>query len=123
MPHPTDAELTLLRVLWDRGPSTVREVHEVVERANPVGYTTTLKLLQLMAEKGLVERDTAQRAHVYRPAVEREAVERRLVENLLERAFGGSAEKLVLHALSAKRVSPEELAQIRDLLNQIEKRS
>ena len=123
MPAPTDAELTILRVLWERGPSTVREVHEVIERTNPVGYTTTLKLLQLMAEKGIVRRDTSQRAHVYEPTVEEEAVERRLVKDLLERAFGGSAEKLILHALSAKSASPEELAQIRDLLNQIEKRS
>ena len=123
MSHPTDAELALLRVLWERGPLTVREVHAAVERANPVGYTTTLKLLQLMAEKGLARRDTTRRAHVYRAAVERTDVERRLVEDLLERAFGGSAEGLVLHALSAKRASPEELAQIRDLLNQIEKRS
>ena len=101
----------------------MREVHEGAQRASPVGYTTTLKLLQLMAEKGLVRRDTAQRAHVYEAAVEQQAVERRLVADLVERAFGGSAEKLILHALSGKSASPDELAQIRALLDQIEKRS
>src|SRR5919202_1899583 len=112
-PRPTDAELAILRVLWQRGPSTVREVHEELSRERGTGYTTVLKLLQIMFEKGLVARDESERAHVYRPRQSEEQAQRRLVTDLLDRAFGGSAQQLVLRALTAKPASPEELAEIR----------
>ena len=90
-PLPTEAELTLLQVLWKRGPSTVREVHQGLARSNEVGYTTVLKLLQIMTEKRLVTRDTSQRAHVYEAVVGEESVQRHMVHDLLDQAFGGSA--------------------------------
>ena len=119
-PLPTDAELSILRVLWQRGPSTVRAVQEQLERKERTGYTTVLKLLQIMREKGLVTRDESQRAHVYRAAVGEASAQRRLVDDLLERAFGGSARALVMRALSSERVSAEELDDIRALLNTLE---
>jgi BlaI family transcriptional regulator, penicillinase repressor len=112
---PTDAELGILRVLWERGPSTVRQVAEVLDRE--AGYTTLLKLLQIMTEKGLVTRDEASRTHVYAAAYSEDQTQRQLVSDLLERAFGGSAAKLVLQALAANRATPEELAEIRKLLD------
>ena len=116
-PRPTDAELAILRVLWERGPSTVRQVHDVlVSRVGPTAYTTALKLLQIMAEKGLVRRDESDRTHVYHPRLSEEQTQRQLVRDLLERAFGGSASKLVMQALNAKRATPEELGEIRKLI-------
>jgi predicted transcriptional regulator len=117
--RPTDAELEILSVLWRRGPSTVREVHEELETRR-VGYTTVLKLLQIMAEKGLVARDESERAHVYRARLPQDQAEKRLVGDLLERAFGGSASRLVLRALSSKKASPEEIERIRALLDELE---
>ncbi len=111
---PTDAELAILTVLWSRGPSTVRQVAEAMGRE--AGYTTILKLLQIMSEKGLVTRDEAARTHVYAAAYSQDQTQRQLVTDLLERAFDGSAAKLVLQALSASKTSPEELAEIRKLL-------
>ncbi len=119
-PRPTDAELAILRVLWQLGPSTVREIHEALPGRQATVYTTTLKFLQIMLEKGLVERDDSRRTHVYVPRLSEEETQRQLVGDLLERAFGGSAEKLVLQALSAKRIAPEDLARIRQLLDQRE---
>jgi BlaI family penicillinase repressor len=116
---PTNAELDILGVLWRRGPSTVREVHEALEHGATVGYTTILKLLQIMTEKGLVRRDETARTHVYRARASEDATQRRLVSDLLERAFGGSAMGLVMQALSAKRVSPREVQQIRKLLDEM----
>jgi predicted transcriptional regulator len=116
VPKPTDAELTILRVLWSRGASTVRQVHEVVAEGRPLAYTTTLKLLQIMTEKGLVRRQELGRGHLYQPRYGEEETQRRLVGDLLDRAFGGSAAKLVLQALAATRATPEERRQIRDLL-------
>lgn len=118
--RPTDAELTILRVLWDRGPSTVRDVHEALPPSRRVGYTTILKLLQIMTEKRLVRRDETERAHVYEAAAPRVETERQLVADLLDRAFGGSAERLVMRALSSKKTSAAELARIRELLDEIE---
>jgi predicted transcriptional regulator len=116
-PRPTDAELAILRVLWERGPSTVRQVHEVmVARVGPIAYTTALKLLQIMTEKGLVQRDDTDRTHIFTPRLSEEQTQRQLVRDLLERAFGGSASKLVMQALSAKRATDEELGEIRRLL-------
>lgn len=114
-PHPTPAELGILTVLWRRGPSTVREVHEVLE--HPVGYTTVLKLLQIMTEKKLVLRNEAGRTHVYQPLLTEETTQRRMVSDLVDRAFGGSAARLVLQALSTKPASTEELQEIRKLLD------
>ena len=111
---PTDAELTILRVLWTRGPSTVREVAGALDRAT--GYTTILKLLQIMTEKGLVVRDESARTHVYQPAYSEDETQRQLVADLLIRAFDGSAAKLVMQALASKKASPAELEEIRKLL-------
>ena len=115
--QPTEKELAILTVLWEQGPSTVREVHEVLNQTDQTGYTTTLKLMQIMTEKDLVTRDESQRTHVYRPKCAQEATQQRLVKDLLEKAFGGSAEKLVIQALSAKKISAKELAKIRELLD------
>jgi predicted transcriptional regulator len=117
---PTEAELAILRVLWDRGPSTVREVTTVLEGERAAGYTTILKLLQIMTGKGLVRRNVASRSHVYQASVPPETTQRQLVRDLLDRAFGGSAQQLIQQALSARRASPEELAEIRRLLDDIE---
>jgi BlaI family penicillinase repressor len=119
---PTERELTILRILWDRGPSTVRQVNEAMSRDRATGYTTTLKLMQIMAEKGLVKRDESQRTHVYEANVGEERMQKQLVGELLERVFSGSAEKLVMRALSARKVSEKELAKIRKLLDEIGRR-
>ncbi len=121
-PRPTEAELELLRVLWDRGPLTVRDIHEALED-NDTGYTTTLKILQKMTDKGLVRRDESQRSHVYHPAIAAEKTQRLLVRDLLQRAFGGSPGRMVVQALSEKKATPEELAEIRRLLDDMEGRS
>jgi len=120
-PRPTDAELAILGVLWSRGPSTVRQVQDVLNEQRPTGYTTVLKLLQIMTDKGLVRRDEAQRSHVYAARLSEEQTQKQLVRDLLERAFGGSAQKLVMRALAVRRASPEELAEIRRLLDEIER--
>ena len=119
LPRPTDAELEILRALWQRGPSTVREVHEAL-RGRGVGYTTILKLLQIMVEKGLASRDETDRAHVYQARLPRAQTERQLVRDLVDRAFGGSAARLVMQALSSRKSSPEELERIRKLLDELE---
>src|SRR6266850_579879 len=113
VPRPTDAELAVLRVLWKRGPSTVREVWEQLSPDQGTGYTTVLKIMQIMAEKGLVKRDERERSHVYETSLTEEQTQLQVVQHLLERVFSGSAPKLVLQALSAKKASPEELAEIR----------
>ncbi len=116
-PLPTDAELAILTVLWRRGPSTVRDVFESLRDDAGTGYTTVLKLLQIMMAKGLVKRDESQRSHVYRAAASEEQTQKRLVGDLLDRAFGGSAQALVMRALSVKPASDDELAAIRALLD------
>jgi predicted transcriptional regulator len=115
--RPTDGELAILRILWGRGPSTVREIHEVLSQGRPSRYTTTLKLLQIMTEKGLTTREEWGRLHRYSAAAAEEETQRQLVQDLVERAFGGSAVKLMVQALATKRASPEELAEIRKLLD------
>jgi predicted transcriptional regulator len=117
LPRPTDAELAILRVLWDEGPATVRQVHEAMAGDRDTGYTTTLKLMQIMAEKGLVTRDESSRTHVYAARVSRDRTQRQLVNDLIDRAFGGSAAALVLQALSAQPTSEEELSEIRRLID------
>jgi predicted transcriptional regulator len=123
LPRPTDAELAILRVLWAQGPCTVRQVQEALSESRPTVYTTALKLLQIMTDKGLVQRDESQRTHVYRPRLTEEQTQRQLVGDLLDRAFGGSAQKLVLQALSARRASTADLAAIRKLLDELEGRA
>ncbi len=120
LPRPTDAELAILRVLWERGPSTVRQVHEAQAGARPTAYTTTLKLLQIMAEKGHVQRDERDRTHVYAARATEEQTQRQLLQDLLDRAFGGSSTKLVMQALSSRKASQADLAEIRRLLDQRE---
>lgn len=120
LPMPTDAELAILRVLWTRGPSTVRQVHEALSSQQNTGYTTVLKLMQIMAEKGLVDRDETERAHVYHPRWSEQKTQRQLVGDLLDRAFGGSSSQLVLQALSSKKASHQELAAIRQMLDELE---
>lgn len=120
VPRPTESELAILRVMWERGPSTVREVHDVLNAEKETGYTTVLKLMQIMLDKGLLQRDESRRTHVYRPRDPAETTQRQLVGDLIDRAFAGSARKLVMQALAAKKVSPEELDQIRSLLDEIE---
>lgn len=114
--RPTDGELAILRILWDRGPSTVREIHDVLSQGRTSGYTTTLKLLQIMTDKGLTTREEWGRVHRYSAAAAEEETQRQLVEDLVKRAFGGSAAKLMVQALATKRASASELAEIRKLL-------
>jgi predicted transcriptional regulator len=120
--QPTGREIEILGILWERGPSTVREVNAEMNKQGATGYTTTLKLMQIMTEKGLLVRDDSKYKHVYKPVVSEEGTQKQLVEDLLERAFAGSAEKLVMRALAAKKVSAEELAKIKEILKNIEDR-
>jgi predicted transcriptional regulator len=120
LPRPTDAELEILTVLWSRGPSTVRDVHEAIAARKPTQYTTILKLMQIMAEKGLVRRDETQRAHVYAAARPQQWTQRQLAGDLLQRAFGGSARSLLMGALSAQSAGRKELDEIRRLLDEYE---
>jgi BlaI family penicillinase repressor len=120
-PRPTDAELEILTVLWSTGPATVREVHSVITRRRPAQYSTVLKFMQIMAEKGLVDRDEKERAHIYKPARPREWTQRQLAGDLLERGFAGSAKALLVGALSARKATKEELAEMRKLLNEYRK--
>jgi len=125
-PKPTEAELAILRVLWQRGPSTVRQVCDALNETKkhqekPTGYTTVLKFLQIMTEKGLVTRDEAPYAHIYQAGLPQEQAQRALVADLLDRAFEGSMSDLVMQALSAKKATPEELAEIRKILKSHER--
>jgi predicted transcriptional regulator len=117
-PRPTESELQILAVLWQRGPCTVREVHEAMGRES--GYTTVLKFMQIMTDKGLLARQRRGKQHVYRPAVAAEKTQTHIVGDLLDRAFGGSVRKLLVAALSADRAKPAELNEIRKLIDEIE---
>jgi BlaI family transcriptional regulator, penicillinase repressor len=121
--RPTDAELEILRVLWSHGASTVREIHDILNQTKPTGYTTVLKLIQIMSEKALVRRNEVenQRAHVYQASLPKEQTQRQLVGDLVGRAFDGSASELVMQALSAKTATPQELEEIRKLLDNYER--
>jgi BlaI family transcriptional regulator, penicillinase repressor len=121
LPKPTNAELEILTVLWSIGPATVRDVYDVIRRRRSAQYSTVLKFMQIMAEKGLVRRDEKQRAHVYQPARSREWTQQQLAADLMERAFSGSAKALLVGALSAKKATKAELAEIRKLLDQYAK--
>ena len=118
---PTESELEILQILWTRGLATVREVHEELAKTKDVGYTTTLKLMQIMHEKGLVKRDESMRTHVYQPAVNRENTQKHLLDKMIDSLFGGSSTQLVLQALGGgeQKVSAEELDQIQTLLNNL----
>lgn len=120
LPCPTEGELAILRVLWERAPCSVREVHEAIAVEKPVGYTTVLKTMQIMTDKGLVKRDERQKAHLYRPAMPAPRMQKRLVDDLVERAFGGAASQLVMHALSGRKASPKEIAELRSLVESLE---
>ena len=120
IPRPTDAELAILRVLWERGPSTVREVHDALSRSHDTGYTTILKLLQIMTDKRLVVRDESQRAHVYAARESEQRTQRQLIGDLIDRAFGGSPAKLVMQALSGTQATAEELDAVRRMLDRLE---
>jgi BlaI family penicillinase repressor len=121
-PRPTDAELELLTVLWSRGPATVRDIHEIIASRRPTQYTTVLKQMQVMAEKGLVLRNEDQRAHVYEAARPREWTQRQLAGDMLQRAFNGSAKSLMIGALSSRKASKAELVELRGLLDEYERR-
>jgi predicted transcriptional regulator len=119
--RPTDGELEILRVLWREGPSTVRDVHSTLSKTKPgTGYTTVLKLMQIMAEKDLVIRDEKNKAHVYAPRIREDQTQRQLVGDLVDRVFGGSAARMVMQALATKKANPEELAEIRHMLDEFE---
>jgi BlaI family transcriptional regulator, penicillinase repressor len=117
---PTDAELSILKVLWRKGPSTVRDVQEALNVERRTGYTTALKLMQIMTEKGLVSRDESNRAHVYQPSSSEDETQQQIVGDLLDRVFGGSAAKLVLHSLSSQQATPQDIQQIREMLAKLE---
>jgi BlaI family transcriptional regulator, penicillinase repressor len=119
---PTAAELEILRVLWTRGPSTVREVHEVLSAKRPVGYTSILKLMQIMTEKGLVRRNETQRAHVYESCQPADKTKRQIAGDLLQRVFEGSARDLMVHALAGRRTSKAEIEEMRRLLDEYERK-
>ena len=119
LPRPTDAELGLLRVLWEIGPATVRQVHRTMNESRETGYTTVLKTLQIMHEKGLVERDDSERPQIFRPRLSRERTQRQLISDLIERAFEGSAKQLVLQALATRRATKKELAEVERLLDEM----
>ena len=119
-PVPTASEMEILEVLWSGGPATVRQVHEALQDRRGTGYTTILKLMQIMAGKGLLERDESSRSHVYAPTVAREAVQGSMLGDLIDRVFRGSTSALVMRALASRRASPDELAQIRELLADID---
>ncbi len=120
MPRPTEAELAILQVLWERGPSTVRQVQDEIAAKRGTGYTTTLKLMQIMYEKGLLKRDDSNRSHIYSAVVSRQKTQRQIIGELLKQVFEGSAQKLVLQALSSKKSSRAELAEIRKLIDQLD---
>jgi len=121
LPKPTEAELAILRVLWQRGPSTVRQVQQTLNEVKKTGYTTVLKFMQIMHEKGLVSRDEAPYAHIYQARLPKEHTQRTLVADLLDRAFDGSMSRLLLQALSSRKATPEELSEIRKILKDYER--
>lgn len=118
--RPTEGELDILNVLWELGPATVRQVHTELAKQRDVGYTTVLKLMQIMTDKGLLKRDESQRSHVYKVKQKQSSTQRQLVKDLMTRAFGGSPEKLVMQALASKKAKPEEIAEIRKMLDEID---
>jgi BlaI family penicillinase repressor len=121
LPQPTDVELEILNVLWDGGPSTVREIHGVLAKNRKTGYSTTLKMVQVMRDKGLLKRDTSVRPQIYRPALNREATQVAMLDNLTGKAFAGSTQKLVLSLLSAERLTMDELKELQRVIRKAER--
>lgn len=119
--RPTETELDILSVLWELGPSTVRQVHTSLNKRRKTGYTTVLKMMQIMTEKGLLTRDESQRSHIYKARYREESTQKQLVKDLVKRAFGGSTEKLVMQALATKKASPQQIAEIRKMLDELER--
>jgi predicted transcriptional regulator len=122
-PSPTPVELAILQAVWELGPCTVRQIHDALKPARDTGYSTTLKMVQVMTGKGLLLKDESVRPQVYRPAQPRERMQLRLIDELIQRAFGGSASELVLRAASGKRISSRELAEVKKLIEQAKGRS
>jgi BlaI family transcriptional regulator, penicillinase repressor len=120
--QPTEVELQILRLLWELGPSGVRQIHTRLEAEKGTNYSTTVKMLAVMLEKGLVTRDEAARPHVYRAAVTQERARKKMLHELIEKLYDGSASSLVMHALSSKKASPDELNEIRRLLDELERK-
>lgn len=120
---PTDSELEILNILWSKGPSTVREIHEVLEQNKEAGYTTSLKLLQIMHEKGLVSRDTSSKTHVYKAAIPQEKIQGQLVQRFIDNVFNGSASQLVMQALGSHKADAAELERIREYLDKMEQQN
>lgn len=118
---PTESELEILQVLWERGNATVREVHETLLIVKDVGYTTTLKLMQIMNEKGLVFRNDSSRTHIYHAAVEKEITQNFMLNKFITNLFGGSSSQLVMQALGSSRVTPQELDEIQSMIDQLKK--
>lgn len=116
---PTESELEILQILWQKKSATVREVHEILEKTKPVGYTSTLKLMQIMHEKGLVERDTSSRTHIYSPLLNQEKTQKQLVKKMVESVFNGSAANLVMQALGNHKTNAEEIEEIKNFLDQL----
>jgi BlaI family penicillinase repressor len=119
---PTSAELAILRVLWNHGPATVRQINDIMRADREIGYSTTLKMVQIMTEKGLLVKDESVRPQIFRPARAEARTQLQLIDDLIQRAFGGSASQLVLRAAAAKRITAKELAEIKDLIDQENKR-
>ena len=120
--RPTESELEILQVLWAKGPGTVRQVNEELNKKRPIGYTTSLKLMQIMTSKGLLRRNTEQKTHIYHPAIKKEEIQQQLLDRLLDSAFGGSAQKLVMQALGNHKASKSELEEIKKLINEMEQK-
>lgn len=118
--RPTESEIEILSVLWNLGPATVRDVHTALAKSREVGYTTVLKLMQIMTEKDLLVRDESNRSHIYRPKQKAETMQRCIIRGVIDRVFSGSTEQLVMQALSTKKATPEQIAQIREMLDKIE---
>ena len=121
--RPTDSELEILNILWEKGPSTVRDVHEVLEKSKDAGYTTTLKLMQIMHEKGLLKRDATTKSHVYTANVSQEKTQGQLIKRMIDNVFNGSASQLVMQALGNHKPSTVELNEIKKYLEEMEKKS
>jgi predicted transcriptional regulator len=122
LPQPTESELEILQIIWQRGPSTVREVNDLLNERREVGYTTTLKLMQIMAEKGLVRRDTSERVHVYEAAISESDTQQRLLKRFVDTLFRGSASQMVMQALGQHGASAQELDEIKNLIEAMEKK-
>jgi len=119
--NPTESELEILQILWNKGNATVREVHEVLEKVKDTGYTTTLKIMQIMTEKGFLERNTANRTHIYKPLLSREKIQAKFLDKMLNGLFKGSESRLIMGALNQKELSPSDIEDIKDYLRQFEK--